>query len=99
MRVADVTLGWTKSSSDDAVKQTVFVINDGVTTVSDFSPDVEEMQITVEASKSVQFRVVATNGAGLNEQGGVYSFTLNDLNRPQPATGLGHKVTGTRDVP
>jgi len=95
MKVADVTLSW--NCPPDAVGVQVFVVNNGVTQEYAYGPDVMQMQITMEASTSCQFRVVTFDAEGNFDQGGVYSFTLNDLNRPQPATDLRHEVGDVRE--
>lgn len=98
MKVADVKLGWTKSPSADVSKIQIVVINDGVTTTSEGGPEVESLQIVVQASKAVQFKVVTFDSEGLQSTSETYTFTLGDLEAPLPATSLFHEVVGVRDV-
>ena len=95
MKLADVTLRW--KNPPGIVKTQLFIINNGVTTEREYDPSVLETQITMQASTSCQYRVVTFNVNGDFEQGGVYSFTLNDLVKPQPATCLSHEVGNIRD--
>ncbi len=98
-KVADVRLGWVKSPSTDVKKVTVIVTKDGTETTTEVGPEVQEIQIVVEALKSVQFKVVVENTDGLTATSDVYSFTLDSLESPQPVTGLFHEVIGIRDIP
>jgi len=96
MKVADVKLTWDLPPGVAGTQ--IFVINNGVTTEFAYGPDTKEMQITMEPSTSCQFRVVTFDADGNFDQGGVYNFTLNDLDRPQPATDLHHEVANVREV-
>ncbi len=98
MKVADVKLGWSKSTSADVSSVSVTVINDGVETTSEFGPEVEEMMVVVSASTSVQFSVTTFDGEGLESTSTVYTFTLGDLEAPGAATALYHTVVAVRDV-
>lgn len=97
-KVADVKLSWTKSATADIKKVSVVVSNNGTETTADFGPEVESFNIVVQASSSVNFKVVVTDSEGLTATSSVYSFTLSDLEAPQPATNLKHEVVGIRDV-
>lgn len=97
-KIATVKLGWTKSVSADVAKVTITVTKDGTTTTTEVGPEVESIQIDVEASKSVQFQVVVTDTEGLTATSDLYTFTLGDLEAPQPATNLFHEVVSVRDV-
>lgn len=98
MKVADVKLRWTKSPSADVAGIEVVVTKDGTTMVTAGGPEVQELMIVVEASKSVQFKVITTDSEGLVTESATYSFTLGDLEAPQPATGLAHEIVAVRDV-
>jgi hypothetical protein len=98
-RVADVKLSWAKSPSADVSGVKVVVTNDGSETTTDFGPEVEELLIVVAATKSVQFKVVVTDSEGLTATSETYTFTLGDLEAPQPATNLRHEVVAIREVP
>lgn len=97
-KVADVKLSWVKSPSADVAKVQVVVTNDGTESTADFGPEVQELVVVVNASKSVQFKVIVTDSEGLQATSETYTFTLGDLESPQPATGLLHEVVGVRDV-
>jgi hypothetical protein len=99
MKVADVKLSWSKSPSSDVKGVKIVVTKDGVDTVTEGGPEVESLMIVVEASKSVQFKVITLDSEGLTATSDVYSFSLGDLEAPQPATSLMHEVVGIRDVP
>lgn len=98
MKVADVKLFWQKSVSGDVEKAQVTVTNNGTVTVADLGPEVEDFVIEVQAGGSVSFKVVTFDKEGLQSTSETYSFTLGDLEPPQPATLLGHEVVGVRDV-
>lgn len=97
-KVADVKLTWIKSPSTDVAKVQVIVTKDGTETTTEVGPEVESIQIVVEASKSVTFKVVVTDSENLTATSDLYSFSLGDLEAPLPATGLFHEVLGIRDV-
>lgn len=97
-KVADVKLSWTKSPSADVAKVTVVVTKDGTETTTEVGPEVESIQIVVEASKSVTFKVIVTDSEGLAATSDIYTFSLGDLEAPLPATNLFHEVIGVRDV-
>ncbi len=97
-KVADVKLSWTKSPSADVAKVTVVVTKDGTETTTEVGPEVESIQIVVEASKSVTFKVIVTDSEGLAATSDIYTFSLGDLEAPLPATDLFHEVVGVRDV-
>lgn len=97
-KIADVKLGWAKSPSIDVSKVIVEVTKNGTVTTTEVGPEVESIQIEVEASSSVQFKVTVEDSEGLTATSDIYSFTLGDLEAPQPATGLFHEVVGVRDV-
>lgn len=99
VKVADVKLSWSKSPSADVSKVQVVLVNDGVTTKTDFGPEVESYQIVVQARKSVQYSVITIDSEGLQATSVLYTFTLGDLENPLPATNLTHEVVGIRDVP
>lgn len=96
-KVADIRLGWTRSPSTDVTKQVVLVTIDGAETTAEVGPDIQEWMITVNASKSVQFKVDSYDSEGNHTVSEVYSFVLGDLEAPQPATGLFHEVVAVRD--
>lgn len=96
-KVADVKLGWRKSVSADVAKVKIVVTNDGTETTTEGGPEVEEIQIVVKASTSVQFKVVTIDTEGYEATSELYSFTLGDLVPPQPATDLFHQVLSVRD--
>jgi hypothetical protein len=99
MKVADVKLFWVKSPSADVDHIEVVVTNNGVTTTTVRSADVEDFMIEVQARGSVSFRIDTYDSEGNKTSSETYTFTLGDLEAPLPATGLGHVVTGVRDVP
>jgi hypothetical protein len=97
-KVADVKLGWTKSPSSDVDSVEIVVINDGTETTTELGPEVQDFQIVVSASKSVQFSIKTYDSEGNMATSETYSFTLGDLEAPLPATGLFHEVLGVREV-
>jgi hypothetical protein len=97
-KIADVKLGWIKSPSADVHHaQVVTTINGSETTV-EVGPEVEEIQIEVQASSSVQFRVVTFDNEGNQSTSEVYSFSLGDLEAPVPASNLFHQGLAVREV-
>lgn len=99
MHVADVKLYWTKSVSTDVAKVDVYTTINGTETHTEVGPEVQEILVEVAAMGVVSFRVVVTDTEGKTTTSETYTFTLGDLVPPQPATGLGHEVTGVREVP
>ncbi len=71
---------------------------DGTETTTEVGPEVESIQIVVEASKSVTFKVITTDDENLTSTSDIYTFSLGDLETPLPATNLFHEVIGVRDV-
>lgn len=98
-KVADIRLSWKKSVSADVNKVEIVVTNDGTETRTELGVEVQEFQIVVAATKSCQFRVDTHDSEGQMTSSEVYSFTLGDLEAPQPATELFHEVLAVRDVP
>ncbi len=74
------------------------VTKDGTETTTEVGPEVESIQIVVEASKSVTFKVIVTDSEDLSVTSDLYTFSLGDLESPLPATNLFHEVIGVRDV-
>jgi len=99
MRVADVKLSWKKSPSADITKVELVVNNGGNETRADLGPEIESYTIEVKAKTSVAFSVTVYDNEGNKATSEVYTFTLGDLELPQPASGLKHEVVGVRDVP
>jgi hypothetical protein len=99
MRVADVKLSWKPSVSTDVASQRVVVSIDGQETLNaDVSATTEEMMIEVNAQSSVVFAVFTTDFEGNESQSESYTFTIGDLEAPQPASLLGHEIVAVRDV-
>lgn len=99
-KVADVKLGWTPSVSADVVKQVAKVSIDGAEpTVFEVGPEVNSVAIEVKAVSSVLFFVESTDGENNTVVSESYTFTIGDLEAPQPATNLFHEVVAVRDVP
>ncbi len=99
MKVADVKLNWKKSISADIEKVVLTVTVDGTETVTELGKDVEEFMIVMNANGTCQFSVDTFDSEGLHTTSTVYTFTLGDLEAPQPATDLFHEVVGVRDIP
>ena len=99
MKVADVRLGWTRSPSSDVTKVEVVTKIDGAETKIEFGPEVQEMVVEVKASASVQFQVVTYDAQGNQATSETHTFVLDDLEAPQPATGLFHEIVGVREIP
>ncbi len=97
-KVADVKLGWTKSPSADVTGVRVVVTKNGTETTTEVGPEVESIQIEVEASASVSFQVVVLDSEGNTATSDTYTFVLGDLESPLPAGGLFHTVLAVRDV-
>jgi hypothetical protein len=98
-KVASVKLKWKRSVSADAVEQTIDIVKDGVSIPSAVIPtEVEEFVIDVPAQSSVQFTVTTKDSEGLVAVSGTYSFSLGDLENPQPATDLGHEILAINEV-
>ena len=99
MKVADVKIGWAASVSTDVVKSILSVSIDGAEpTVSELTPEVVSAVIEVKAQSSVVFSVTTVDAEGLQSVSETYTFTLGDLEAPQPVTGLFHEVVAVRDV-
>lgn len=100
MKVADVKIGWVASVSTDVVKNILSVSIDGAEpTTSELTPEVVSAVIEVKAQSSVVFKVATVDAEGLQTESETYTFTLGDLEAPQPVTGLFHEVVAVRDVP
>jgi hypothetical protein len=97
-KVADVKLGWTKSVSSDVDHQEIILTIDGTTTEISVGPEVESYTLEVSAKSAVQFSIKSFDTEGLEVVSEVHTFTLGDLEVPQPATGLFHEIVGVRDV-
>jgi len=99
MNVADVKLTWKPSVSSDVTKQEVSVaIDGGEATVMEVGKEVESVVVEVNASQSVVFSVTSFDSEGLSTVSEQYTFSLGDLESPQPATFLAHEVVAIRDV-
>jgi hypothetical protein len=99
MKVADVKLGWRPSVSSDVVKQVASVSIDGAEpTTFEVGPEVDSVMIEVKAVSTVVFSVVSTDTEGNSAVSEQYTFTVGDLEAPQPATELFHEIIGVRDV-
>lgn len=99
MKVADVKLSWSPSVSPGVVKQVAKVSIDGAEpTVFEVGPEVESVVVEVKASSSVLFFVETTDDENLTSVSEQYTFTVKDLEAPQPATNLFHEIVGVRDV-
>ena len=97
-RVADVKLGWTKSPSSDVKSVQLVITKDDADTTIDVEATAESFQVTVEALKTVSFKVVTKNADGLVATSDSYTFTLDSLEAPLPASNLFHQVLAVRDV-
>ena len=98
-KVADVKIGWVASVSTDVVKNILSVAIDGnEPTVSELSPEVVSAIIEVNAQSSVIFSVTTVDAEGLQSVSETYTFTLGDLEAPQPVTGLFHEIVAIRDT-
>jgi hypothetical protein len=99
MKVADVKLSWVASVSTDVVKNILSVAIDGnEPTLSELSPEVTSAVIEVNAQSSVVFSVTTVDSEGLQSVSSVYTFTLGDLEAPQPVTNLFHEIVAVRDA-
>ena len=99
MKIADVKLTWKPSVSTDVREQTVIVTIDGVEKLnSTVSPSIQEVLIEVNAESSVLFTVTTVDNEGNSTVSEAYTFTLGDLDAPQPATFLAHEVVAVRDA-
>lgn len=99
MKVADVKIGWVASVSTDVVKSILSVSIDGAEpTTSELTPEVVSAVIEVKAQSSVVFSVTTVDAEGLQSVSETYTFTLGDLEAPQPVTGLFHEVVAVRDT-
>lgn len=99
MKVAKVRLGWKPSVSSGVVSQTISVQIDGVETLnSQLEPGVSEVIVDVAASKSVVFSVTTEDDEGNTAVSELYTFTIGDLEAPQPATDLFHEIVGVVEV-
>lgn len=99
MKVADIKLEWDKSVSVGLSKVVVTVTIDGVSAVTELTPDVQEQMITVAANKPYTFSVETFGADGLSTMSVTFSGSTDDLTAPQPATNLRASVMGIRDVP
>lgn len=98
-RVADVRFFWTRSPSADIATVKAVVTQNGTETVTEFGPEVEEFTLSIPALSSVQFKIESFDSEGNKATSETYGFVLGDLEMPLPATGLGHEVLGTHEVP
>lgn len=97
MKVATVKIGWSRSPSADVVSRKLELTKNGETTTIDLGPEVSEYTIEVAALGAVQFRTTVFDSEGNEATSEVYTFTLGDLEAPQPDTGLFHEVVEVRD--
>jgi hypothetical protein len=99
VKVADVKLTWKPSVSVDVAEQTVVVVIDGVEKINTtVAPELEELLVEVKAKESVVFYVITEDNEGNTSLSENYTFSLGDLEAPQPATLLGHEIVAIRDV-
>ncbi len=99
-KVADVKLSWIPSTSEDVAGQSVSVSIDGAEAmVTLVAPEVTELMIEVQASRSVIVSVTTTDTEGHSTISEVYTFRIGDLVPPVAATGLTHEIVAVRDVP
>jgi hypothetical protein len=91
MKNAKVTLSWVRSVSADVVNQSVVVFANGVEVFTTNLPsDVESVEVGTFAEDTILTATVTV--ADENGNVGVAdapSFTVPDLENPQPVTGLG----------
>ncbi len=99
MKVADVKLSWKKSVSADVGKIDIKVTINGNETSTELGPEVESFMIEVAALGVVSFLIVTHDTEGNQATSEAYTFSLGDLEAPQPATDLFHEIVGIRDVP
>ncbi len=99
MKVAKVKLSWRKSPSSDLAKVEIIVDNGGNVTTTVLGPDVEQFMVDVEASKTLNFKILTYDMEGYVSTSELYAFTLGDLEAPLPATNLSHEVISVEDVP
>lgn len=99
MKVADVKLSWKPSVSPDVVKQVASVsIDSAEPTTFEVGPEVDSVMIEVKAISTVVFFVTSTDAEGNSAVSEQYTFTIGDLEAPQPATTLFHEIVGVREV-
>lgn len=96
-KTATVRLFWTRSPSSDAVRQTVKIVNGGALSTVELDMVAQEVTVTVKASSSCSFSIDTFDDEGNVASSEVYAFTLGDLEKPQPATNLGHEVLSVQD--
>lgn len=98
MKIATVKLGWTRSVSPDVTSRQIVITKDGEQTTIDVGAEVSEYVLEVEASKSVTFHTTVFDSEGNSTSMESYSFTLGDLEAPQPDTNPFHEVLSVRDA-
>lgn len=98
-RVADMRFRWDRSVSTDIKKVLVSLLVDGTLLVEhEFTPDVQELLITISANKNYLLKIDSIDEDGLHSVA-TFSGTLGDLVEPQPATNITAEILGIRDVP
>ena len=99
MKIADVKLTWKPSVSSDVTKQVVSVSIDGAEpTKMEVGVEVQSVVIEVNALESVVFSVESFDSEDFSTVSEQYTFSLGNLESPQPATFLDHEVVAIRDV-
>jgi hypothetical protein len=91
MKNAKVTLSWVKSVSTDVVNQVVVVLANGVEVfATNLPPDVQSVEVGTFAEDTVlTATVTVADDKGNTGVAEAPSFTVPDLENPQPVTGLG----------
>ncbi len=64
----------------------------------DLGPEVDSYVLAVAAKGVVSFKTVVVDLEGNEVSSSDYSFTLGDLELPQPDTLLHHDVVGVREI-
>ena len=99
-KVAIIKLFWRRSPSDDIKTQRIEIRVDSLpTTGVELGPEFEEMQVRVQASHTVVYRVVTIDEDQQEVPSVEYEFRVGDLEQPQPATDLGHVLLNIIEEP
>ncbi len=98
MLVADVKLSWQRSVSADINSRKIVITKNGESTTVEVGPEVDSYTLEVSASSTVSFNTVVTDTEGNEVSSETYSFTIPDLEAPQPDTNLFHEITGVREA-
>ncbi len=95
MKVADIKLSW-QSSVTPINSRKIIITKNGETETIDVPLEITAYMLVVPALGVVSFQTIVTDEDG-SSASELYTFSVGDLELPQPDTNLFHEIIGVRD--